>query len=158
MAGETELDYRQWVQVRTPSFKAWFGDWENAPEDASKVINEKTGEPLVVYHATRSERFEVFDRNKLGANTYANASDLSYSLTAVLGHWFNTQDLSQNVAYKGGRSEAVFLNIREPLQPYSLDELAGRFSDYEVLDEDGDAKKYGSHHSGRIAYIGGRSH
>ena len=140
VAGETELDYRQWVQVRTPSFKAWFGDWENAPEDASKVINEKTGEPLVVYHATRSERFEVFDRNKLGANTYANASDLSYSLTAVLGHWFNTQDLSQNVAYKGGRSEAVFLNIREPLQPYSLDELAGRFSDYEVLDEDGDAK------------------
>ena len=140
VAGETELDYRQWVQVRTPSFKAWFGDWENAPEDASKVINEKTGEPLVVYHATRSERFEVFDHNKLGANTYANASDLSYSLTAVLGHWFNTQDLSQNVAYKGGRSEAVFLNIREPLQPYSLDELAGRFSDYEVLDEDGDAK------------------
>ena len=138
--GETELDYRQWVQVRTTAFKEWFGDWENDPDNASKVINPRTGEPLVVYHATRGERFEVFDRDKLGANTYANASDLGHALTAALGHWFNTQDLSQNAAYKGGRSEAVFLNIREPLQPYSLEELADRFSGYEILDEDGDAK------------------
>ena len=28
-AGRTKLDYRQWVQVRTPAFKGWFGDWEN---------------------------------------------------------------------------------------------------------------------------------
>lgn len=27
-AGQTKLDYRQWVQVRTPAFKAWFGDWQ----------------------------------------------------------------------------------------------------------------------------------
>jgi soluble lytic murein transglycosylase-like protein len=26
--GRTKLNYRQWVQVRTPQFKAWFGDWE----------------------------------------------------------------------------------------------------------------------------------
>ncbi|MGQ0654713.1 MAG: ADP-ribosyltransferase-containing protein [Betaproteobacteria bacterium] len=26
--GRTHLDYRQWVQVRTPAFKRWFGDWE----------------------------------------------------------------------------------------------------------------------------------
>lgn len=26
----TKLNERQWVQVRTPSFKAWFGDWELA--------------------------------------------------------------------------------------------------------------------------------
>ena len=50
--GETELTYRQWVQVRTPAFKQWFGDWENDPANASKVVNEKTGEPLVVYHGT----------------------------------------------------------------------------------------------------------
>nr|DAJ90692.1 MAG TPA: crystallin beta/gamma motif-containing protein [Caudoviricetes sp.] len=50
--GKTELTYRQWVQVRTPAFKQWFGDWENDPANASKVVNEKTGEPLVVYHGT----------------------------------------------------------------------------------------------------------
>ncbi|MCK2097472.1 LPD38 domain-containing protein [Thauera aromatica] len=27
-AGRTRLNYRQWVQVRTPAFKAWFGNWE----------------------------------------------------------------------------------------------------------------------------------
>ena len=27
-AGKTKLTYGQWVQVRTPKFKAWFGDWE----------------------------------------------------------------------------------------------------------------------------------
>ena len=29
-AGKTKLTYGQWVQVRTPKFKAWFGDWEAA--------------------------------------------------------------------------------------------------------------------------------
>ena len=27
---KTKLNYRQWVQVRTPNFKRWFGDWEAA--------------------------------------------------------------------------------------------------------------------------------
>ena len=31
----TNLTERQWVQVRTPSFKKWFGDWEAAAEIAS---------------------------------------------------------------------------------------------------------------------------
>lgn len=66
--GETVLTYRQWVQVRTPAFKEWFGDWENDPDNASKVVNPKTGEPLVVYHGTDVE-FDVFDRNKTGSNT-----------------------------------------------------------------------------------------
>ena len=66
--GETVLTYRQWVQVRTPAFKEWFGDWENDPDNASKVLNPKTGEPLVVYHGTDAE-FNVFDRNKTGSNT-----------------------------------------------------------------------------------------
>ena len=63
---ETELTFHQWKQVRTPEFKAWFGDWENDPENASKVVNERTGEPLVAYHGTGAE-FNVFDKNKAGA-------------------------------------------------------------------------------------------
>ena len=59
-AGQTELDYRQWVQVRTPSFKVWFGDWQNDPKNASKVVNPRTGEPLVVYHGTNAQ-FDTFD-------------------------------------------------------------------------------------------------
>jgi hypothetical protein len=45
----TNLTERQWLQVRTTNFKNWFGDWENDPANASKVVDEN-GEPLVVYH------------------------------------------------------------------------------------------------------------
>ena len=31
------------------SFKEWFGDWQNDPENASKIV-DKNGEPLIVYH------------------------------------------------------------------------------------------------------------
>jgi hypothetical protein len=47
----SNLTPAQWKLVRTPQFRAWFGDWENDPENASKVVDEN-GEPLVVYHAT----------------------------------------------------------------------------------------------------------
>ena len=60
--GKTELDYRQWVQVRTPAFKEWFGDWENDAANASKVVNPKTGEPLVVYHGATKRQREAVSR------------------------------------------------------------------------------------------------
>ena len=64
----TKLTKRQWVQVRTPSFKKWFGDWEAAfakggvwaVEDVSKAVGEN-GEPLVVYHGSDKGGFTEFE-------------------------------------------------------------------------------------------------
>ena len=39
------------VQIKSDNFKNWFGDWENNPSKASKVVNED-GTPKVVYHGT----------------------------------------------------------------------------------------------------------
>lgn len=47
----TNLTRTQWLQVRTPEFINWFGDWINNPKDASKIVDEN-GEPLVLYHGT----------------------------------------------------------------------------------------------------------
>ena len=47
----SNLTEKQYAQVRTKAFKEWFGDWENDPDNASKVVDEN-GEPLVVYHGT----------------------------------------------------------------------------------------------------------
>ncbi|MFA6728994.1 MAG: hypothetical protein WCS17_12395, partial [Prevotella sp.] len=58
----SNLNEKQWLQVRTKAFKEWFGDWENDPENASKVVNEN-GEPLVVYHGTDAE-FTKFSTDK----------------------------------------------------------------------------------------------
>lgn len=57
----TNLTEKQWLQVRTPEFKEWFGDWESDPANASKVVDEN-GEPMVVYHGTSvsSRRFFKF--------------------------------------------------------------------------------------------------
>jgi hypothetical protein len=84
----TKLNERQWVQVRTPAFKAWFGDWEkfagmkggvwsDANKEVSKVVDEN-GEPLVVYHGTDTGGFtRFFDtggerRGDLGIFTTSN--------------------------------------------------------------------------------------
>lgn len=48
--GATELDFEQWVQVRTPAFKRRFGDWERG--DSRLLLNPRTGEPQVMYHGT----------------------------------------------------------------------------------------------------------
>ena len=93
---KSNLTERQYVQVRTKAFKEWFGDWENDPENASKVIDEN-GEPLVVYHGTNAE-FTVFDNSK---------SDSSYK-----GFYF-TDSKEMAGSYKGDILMPVFLNIRD---------------------------------------------
>jgi hypothetical protein len=59
----SNLNHEQWHLVRTPEFKSWFGDWENDPENASKVVDEN-GEPKVVYHGSRYGGINIFDYNQ----------------------------------------------------------------------------------------------
>ena len=59
----SNLNDEQYKIVRTPEFKRWFGDWENDPENASKVVDEN-GEPLVVYHGSPAIDIESFDKSK----------------------------------------------------------------------------------------------
>jgi hypothetical protein len=59
----SNLNHEQWHLVRTPEFKVWFGDWENDPENASKVVDEN-GEPKVVYHGSRYGGINIFDYNQ----------------------------------------------------------------------------------------------
>ena len=138
-SGETELTFKQWQQVRSPEFKAWFGDWENDPDNASKVVNERTGEPLVVYHG-RFDDFNVFDRNELGANTYTNAEKTNMAMTSALGHWFSTQDIAKETGIYT-KTLQVFLNIKEPKEYSSLwYGLADEMESYVPVDESGNAK------------------
>ncbi len=103
--GDTDLNYRQWVQVRTPEFKEWFGDWENDPDNASKVVNAETGEPLVVYHGT-SDKFTEFDLSKARRD-------------ADIPAFFFSQDEQEAGDY--GKSGSYFLNIRQPTEKPSSD-------------------------------------
>nr|DAR38003.1 MAG TPA: nuclease [Caudoviricetes sp.] len=134
--GETELTFHQWKQVRSPEFKAWFGDWENDPENASKVVNERTGEPLVVYHGT-SEDFNTFKVEYLGGETYSNANNTANAMSAGVGHWFSSRNLNEEVDY-GTRNISAYLNIREPNELPNLYSLFSQLEEYVPTDSEGD--------------------
>jgi len=59
----TELYYK----VRSKEFKQWFGDWENDPINASKILDDN-GEPLLVYHGGyfNPEYDEAFSQSEEG--------------------------------------------------------------------------------------------
>lgn len=128
---KTKLNAEQWVTVRTANFKKWFGDWENDPENASKVVDEN-GEPMVMYHYT-DENFTIFGKDKeVGKNTFGNASNASYAATTTIGHWFTS---NKNQPEYMGRPMECFLNIVEPFDGYNLEGLADYLNNY-ISDED----------------------
>lgn len=115
----TNLTEKQWLQVRTPEFKEWFGDWENDPTNASKVVDEN-GEPMVVYHGSRN-RLTYFSKSFAGRNN----PDIDVSR---LGFFF-TDDVEEAEYYTGkttndgyerdGDTPQVyntFLNLRDPYE------------------------------------------
>lgn len=64
----SELGEVQWKQTRSSEFKNWFGDWQNDPENSSKVVDDN-GEPKIVYHGTVSN-VEEFDMDRISLRNY----------------------------------------------------------------------------------------
>lgn len=125
----TKLNERQWIHVRTPSFKAWFGDWEkfagkeggvwnDADGEVSKAVGSN-GEPLVVYHGTNSAGFMKF--NRPGGT---GRGDLGI---------FTTPDWEGAASYvTKGRAR----NVDAPAMPKTTSDLEG--IGYEFYDTDGE--------------------
>ena len=94
--------------TETRQFKRWFGDWQNDPAHASKVVNAD-GTPKVVYHGTNAE-FTAF-----------NSSDGTY--------WFSgSRDYAESMAEErsGDVLMQAFLDIKNP---YYAKLPVGKFSD-----------------------------
>jgi uncharacterized protein with NRDE domain len=109
----TNLTEKQWLQVRTKAFKEWFGDWENDPENASKIVDEN-GEPLVVYHGTDST-FTIFDPTKQDGKHEAF-------------YFTDSQEMAKS--YKGGTVlMPLFLNVRDS---YEVDAKGGNWNNIEL--------------------------
>ncbi|WP_303013557.1 LPD38 domain-containing protein, partial [Rodentibacter pneumotropicus] len=123
--GKTELTFKQWKQVRSPEFKRWFGDWENDPANSSKVINPKTGEPLVVYHGSKN-KFFIFDKDRQRVGWLAK------------GFYFSPN--KERTKYYGRSVKATFLNARNPFLTKGKDntysEVKARYSPDEPLASD----------------------
>lgn len=90
----------------TPEFKEFFG--------GSKAVDQE-GKPVVVYHMTKAENLEAFDKDKLGTNTgIASAKE---------GFFFagdpNTVNVYANTAAATGESPnviPVYLSLQNPME------------------------------------------
>lgn len=122
----------------TPEFRRWFAD--------SKVVDE-SGNPLVVYHGTRS-RFEAFEVAPTGARR-------TYDIDADRGFFFSSsRQVAQTYAAdtsrserlasrlgRGGRVEGVYLQIQNPME---MDMRHGEY-DARVFADTIDAAKEAGH-------------
>ena len=108
----SNLNAVQYDQVRTPEFKEWFGDWENNPENASKVVDEN-GEPLVVYHGSQTPTFTKFKLQ--GADNLFGKDDGFYFTTSPVEASAYANENADNLSKdrKGvGAILPVYLNIK----------------------------------------------
>lgn len=85
--------------TESKNFKEWFGDWQNHPERASKVVNAD-GTPKIMYRGG-NETFNIFDRKK---SKYSN----------LYGRGFYFTD-SESHARQYGDVRAYYLDVKNPV-------------------------------------------
>jgi len=137
----SNLNPEQYKLVRTPAFKKWFGDWENDPNNASKVL-DKNGEPLVCYHGTGSI-INVFDKklatDKEGRLYNVGTGKGVFSFTddydAAKGWMLRSKDRSKyGVKSTNMNILEVFLNFKNPIDRAKFeDDLALKFTNYSFI-------------------------
>ena len=107
---DTKLTERQWIQVRTPNFIKWFGDWINDPQNASKMVDEN-GEPKVFYHGT-SKDFDTFTHDMIGSHT---------GNYGMYGYGFYFSDRYSVATGYGNNVISAFLNVRNHIVEHGFD-------------------------------------
>jgi len=109
----SNLTPEQYRLVRTSAFKKWFGDWENSPETASKVVDEN-GEPLVVHHSyiQKKNKFKPFNvfKTKL---TYEIGTHFGSKEQADTNITFKVRDRGYDRDTWETKTYECFLNIRK---------------------------------------------
>jgi N-acetylglutamate synthase-like GNAT family acetyltransferase len=109
----SNLTPEQYKLVRTPAFKKWFGDWENSPETASKVV-DSNGEPLVVYHGTTNKNINIFRPLSYFTENYSYAK--VYGLGLQYSDEMDDEEYDEIINRGEENVYSVFLNIVNPLK------------------------------------------
>lgn len=97
--------------TQSQQFVRWFGDWQNKPKTASKVV-DGNGEPLVVYHQTGND-FTVFDTKHTGAGEFDSEMPTGIFMKPT----------SDNIGVSGNKQMALYANICNPLTVNNRAEL-----------------------------------
>lgn len=112
--------------IYSDNFKEWFGDWENDPENASKVVDEE-GKPLIMYHGSLAD-FDTFDLSKTGKNWGGFSSHgrgIYFTGSREAAETWVRRGMESTNNFEGSpKIYSVFLNIRNP---YTNDKLAKNY-------------------------------
>lgn len=123
-----ELDYQEWdargrliaptgapskltpddyAEVRSPEFKQWVGDWMEDPRKARVLMDDLTGEPLVVHRGESSgAEYDVFEMHKTRAQS---------------GFFFATDRTQAEWYARGDPVRSFYLKSENPLDLRSID-------------------------------------
>lgn len=146
----TNLTERQWAQVRTKAFKDWFGDWENDPENASKVVDEN-GEPRVIdgLYLNIIERNPIkrLDSSINKANNYVNKiseieneTGMKWDDRSIFYQEEKAYNLLESIVSQKDYIEILINAIRKGISPsivvaYRYGEINERERSYNYRDE-----------------------
>lgn len=100
-----ETKYQLAEPIKSENFKKWFGDWENDPKSASKVVDAE-GKPLLMYHGS-PEKFTIFDSEFMSLHGSSKGYGFYFSPDKNMAQWYG--DLMQ-----------VYLDIKNPLSQDKL--------------------------------------
>jgi len=118
----SNLTPEQYKLVRTKAFKEWFGDWENDPANASKVVDEN-GEPMILY------RGNLVNQEKLGYTFNLGENFLKKQSGNTFGFFFtNKIDIAKKYMLvdhfdeiRGGSLTEVFIKSNKILDLKDFD-------------------------------------
>lgn len=95
----------------SPEFKNWFGDHENDPENASKVVGDD-GKPIVVYHGTSKGKFDAFDKSRQDIAALQGPG-FYFTENSEIGDEYQEKDKGDGSG-QDGHTFKTYLNLRKP--------------------------------------------
>ena len=107
----SNLPERLYAIVRTKEFKDWFGDWQNDPENASKVIDEN-GEPRIVYHGSDQYGFDIFDPSYSDDERSLFASGSKYIASTYIKHGPKDHSVVNRLVYNEQEMKPVLKYLK----------------------------------------------
>lgn len=115
-------------------FKRWFGDWQNHPEKASKVVNAD-GTPKVMYHGTLANGLHEFRKDFIGSRFSFDEVGFFFVDHKGIANDYATPDFGES---RKGEVIPVYLSIKKPLifnKAYALKNGYGNvFRNNDVID------------------------
>lgn len=111
---KSNLNEHLWKIVRTPSFKEWFGDWENPSTNTSKIL-DANGEPRIIYHGTNKNIVEFSIKDADDESSYWKAIYLTTSPKAASRYALEHPD--RTVSTNNANVIPAFVQITNPYYP-----------------------------------------